>query len=286
MVDGRAVGEQTLIGVDFAALGTVTTFSWLSTDERGRGLGHEMRCAVLQLAFTVSGRGKSSTVDPMADRHRNSSRSRRRSREGVGVKSLVFDLGGVVVVWDPVAPIAAAVGPERAEHFVHGGEFDFAAWNRAQDAGRSWDAAEAAAIEAHPHLAAEISAYRRNFPLALPELVPGTSEILRVLRSRGHRLVALTNWSAETFPHAPQRFPEVFALFDDVIVSGVEGVAKPDPAIFLVLARRLGHPLDGVLFVDDSLPNVDAARGAGMDAVHFTGAPALSCELRERALLD
>ena len=51
VVDGRAVGEQTLIGVDFAALGTVTTFSWLSTDERGRGLGHEMRCAVLQLAF-------------------------------------------------------------------------------------------------------------------------------------------------------------------------------------------------------------------------------------------
>ena len=199
--------------------------------------------------------------------------------------TLVFDLGGVVVVWDPVAPIAAAVGPERAEQFVHGGEFDFAAWNHAQDAGRSWAEAEASATAANPHLAEEIAAYRRNFPLSLPELVPGTAEILRALHERGTRLVALTNWSAETFHHAPQRFPEVFALFADVIVSGAEGVAKPDPRIFKVLARRLGLPLQGLLFVDDSLPNVDAARTAGMDAIHFTGARALSYELQARGLL-
>ncbi|GAA2039374.1 HAD family phosphatase [Terrabacter terrae] len=202
------------------------------------------------------------------------------------MKPVVFDLGGVVVVWDPVAPIAAAVGPERAERFVHGEEFDFAAWNHAQDAGRSWAEAEASATAAHPHLAEEIAAYRRNFPLSLPELVPGTAEILRALHERGMRLVALTNWSAETFHHAPQRFPEVFAVFTDVVVSGVEGVVKPDPEIFRVLARRLGHPLEGVLFVDDSLANVHAARAAGMDAVHFTGAPALWSELQERALLD
>lgn len=200
--------------------------------------------------------------------------------------TVVFDLGGVVVEWDPVAPIAAAVGRERAEHFVRGGEFDFAAWNHAQDAGRSWADAEASATAANPHLAEEITAYRRNFPLSLPGLVPGTAPILRALHERGNRLVALTNWSAETFHHAPQRFPDVFALFADVVVSGVEGVAKPDPRIFAVLARRLGHPLDGVVFVDDSLANVGAARAAGMDAVHFTGAPALLVELGERDLLD
>ena len=200
--------------------------------------------------------------------------------------SIVFDLGGVVVRWDPIAPIAAAVGPERAERFVHGDEFDFAAWNHAQDAGRSWDDAEASATAAHAHLAEEITAYRRNFPLSLPGLVPGTAQILRALHERGTRLVALTNWSAETFPHAPRLFPEVFALFEDVVVSGAEGVAKPDARIFEVLARRLGHPLDGVVFVDDSVANVAAARAAGMDAVHFIGAPALSNELRERALLD
>lgn len=202
------------------------------------------------------------------------------------MRTVVFDLGGVVVVWDPVPAVAAAVGMERAERFVHGGDFDFAAWNRAQDAGRSWAQAQAVATADHPDLAEEIAAYRPNFALSLRGLVPGTAAILRDLRARGVRLVALTNWSAETFHHAPQTFPDVFALFEDIVVSGAEGVAKPDREIFEILGRRLGHPLDGVLFIDDGPHNVAAARGAGMDAVQFTDAAALLVELRRRGLLD
>lgn len=200
--------------------------------------------------------------------------------------TVVFDLGGVVVIWDPVPAVAAVVGQERAERFVHGGEFDFAAWNHAQDAGRSWADAEAVATASHPDLAAEIAAYRPHFALSLRGLVPGTEAILRDLRARGVRVVALTNWSAETFHHAPEIFPEVFALFDDIVVSGAEGVAKPDQEIFEVLGRRLGHPIDGVFYVDDAVRNVAAARDAGMDAVQFTDAAALLGELRRRQLLD
>lgn len=75
-------------------------------------------------------------------------------------------------------------------------------------------------------------------------------------------------------------------------MSGAEGVAKPDPEIFEVLGRRLGHPVDGVFFVDvvsfvdDAVRNVAAARDAGMDAVQFTDAVALLAELRRRGLLD
>jgi 2-haloacid dehalogenase len=199
--------------------------------------------------------------------------------------TVVFDLGGVVLAWDPVPAVAAAVGRERAIRFLHGGAFDFGAWNHLQDAGRSWAQGEAAAIATHPHLAEEIRAYLPNFAESLRGLVPGTTAILRDLHARGVRLVGLTNWSAETFPHAPRLFPEVFALFDDVVVSGVEGVAKPDPAIFAILARRLGQPLDGVVFVDDAEANVAAARAAGMDAVRFTDADALLVELRHRGLL-
>ena len=200
--------------------------------------------------------------------------------------TVVFDLGGVVVIWDPVPAVAAVVGQERAERFVHGTEFDFAAWNHAQDAGRSWVDAEAAATASHPDLAEEIAAYRPHFALALPGLVPGTAAILRDLRARGVRVLALTNWSAETIHHGPELFPEVFALFDDVVVSGEEGVAKPDLGIFEVLGRRLGHPIEGVFYVDDSAGNVAAARDAGMDAVQFTDAGALLGELRRRGLLD
>jgi 2-haloacid dehalogenase len=201
------------------------------------------------------------------------------------VTTCVFDLGGVVVLWDPVPAIAAAVGQERAERFVHGDRFDFSAWNHAQDAGRSWADAEEAARASHPEFVDEIGAYRPNFARSLRGLVPGTPHLLRALRERGVRLVALTNWSAETIHHAPESFPDVFALFDDVVVSGAEGIAKPDPAIFEVLARRLGEPLDGVFYVDDSPDNVEAARAAGMDAVRFTDAETLRGDLTQRTLL-
>jgi 2-haloacid dehalogenase len=202
------------------------------------------------------------------------------------VTTVVFDLGGVVVTWDPVPAVAAVVGRERAERFVRGAEFDFEAWNHAQDAGRSWAEAESVATASHPHLAEEIAAYRPHFALSLRGLVPGTMEILRDLRARGLRLVALTNWSAETFHYAPELFPEVFGLFDDVVVSGAEGVAKPDREIFEALGRRLGHPIEGVFYVDDAVRNVAAAHAAGMDAVLFTDAAALLSELRTRGLLD
>jgi 2-haloacid dehalogenase len=200
--------------------------------------------------------------------------------------TVVFDLGGVVVLWDPVPAVAAVVGQERAEHFVHGSEFDFAVWNHAQDSGRSWADAEAVATASHPELAEEIAAYRPNFARSLRGLVPGTAEILRALHDRGVRLVALTNWSAETIHHGPEVFPEVFGLFDDIVVSGAESVAKPDKEIFQILARRLTHPIDGVFYVDDNLRNVDAARAAGMDAVRFTDAAGLLAELEGRGLLD
>ena len=200
--------------------------------------------------------------------------------------TVVFDLGGVVVLWDPVPAIAAVVGQTRAEHFVHGTEFDFAAWNHAQDSGRSWTDAEAAATATHPELAQEIAAYRPNFALSLRGLVPGTAALLRDLHDRGVRLVALTNWSAETIHHGPEAFPEVFGLFDDIVVSGAEGVAKPDREIFQILARRLAHPISGVFYVDDNPCNADAASAAGMDAVQFTDAVTLRRELQRRGLLD
>jgi 2-haloacid dehalogenase len=202
------------------------------------------------------------------------------------VTTVVVDLGGVVVSWDPVPAVAEAVGQDRAEQFVHGSGFDFASWNHAQDSGRSWADAEAAATASHPHLADEIAAYRPHFALSLRGLVPGTEQVLLALHDRGVRLVALTNWSAETIHHAFEAYPEVFALFDDLVVSGAERIAKPDPEIFRILGRRLGHGVEGVFFVDDSVRNVDAARAAGMDAVRFIDADGLRQDLQERGVLD
>ena len=107
--------------------------------------------------------------------------------------------------------------------------------------------------------------------------------MVRDLHAAGVRLFALTNWSHELYPHAPEIF-EVLGLCEDVVVSGTEKVAKPDRRVFEILAERSGLPLDQLLFVDDKQANVDAAAALGMQAILFTDAAALRTELRSRGL--
>ncbi|BDZ58267.1 HAD family hydrolase [Barrientosiimonas endolithica] len=201
------------------------------------------------------------------------------------VDAVVFDLGNVLIRWDPMAAVAAAVGEERAAAFLANPEFDFARWNHEQDAGRPWAEAEAAAIERHPELAEEIAGYRANFDASLVGAIDDTVAVLRDVHASGVPVVALTNWSAELFPAALDRF-DFLDLFEDIVVSGEEGVAKPDAEIFQILGERMRHlgSLDDAIFVDDSPANVQAAEEAGLDAILFTGPGHLREDLRARGL--
>jgi 2-haloacid dehalogenase len=134
----------------------------------------------------------------------------------------------------------------------------------------------------HPHWHEHATSYISNFARSLLGPVDDNVAVLRDLHSAGVPLFALTNWSHELFPQAVERF-DFLALFDDIVVSGAEGLVKPDPAVFEVLRRRIGHPLDECVFVDDSPANVAAAAEAGMDAIHFDGRP-LRPQLQARGL--
>lgn len=199
--------------------------------------------------------------------------------------AVVFDLGNVLIRWDPVPAIALAVGAERAASFVADPHFDFTSWNHANDAGRSLVDAERVALDSHPHYAQEILAYRANFGASLLGEVDGSVAILRELHDARVPVFALTNWSADLFPVALERF-DFLELFEDIIVSGEEGVAKPDPEIFEVLEERVRHRagLDDCIFIDDSPANVAAALETGIDAVHFTGADHLREDLIARGM--
>lgn len=201
------------------------------------------------------------------------------------VDAVVFDLGNVLIRWDPASAVAAAVGAERAAAFLGNDGFDFASWNLAHDAGRSWDESEREAISAHPHFEEEIRGYRTHFADSLLGEIAGTVEILRELHTTQIPVLALTNWSAETFPMALDRF-DFLDLFEDIIVSGEEGVAKPDPEIFEILEERISHlgSLDDCVFIDDTLVNVAAGQDAGLDAIHFTDAEHLRHDLILRGL--
>lgn len=196
---------------------------------------------------------------------------------------VVFDLGNVLINWDPYAAIAAGVGPDEARRFMDADDFDFFAFNHGPDSGGDWDEAEAEVDRTHPHWSAHARAYRTHFTESLAGEVPGSVDILRDLHTAGIPMWGLTNWSHQLYPHAPATFG-FLELLDDVIVSGTEGIAKPDPRIFEVVRRRTGHDLDRLVFVDDRADNVAAAAKAGMDALVFTDAETLRSDLRARGL--
>jgi 2-haloacid dehalogenase len=103
--------------------------------------------------------------------------------------------------------------------------------------------------------------------------------VLEELRAAGVRCYALSNMEAETFPTRLERFA-FMKLFDGFVISGIERLAKPDQRIFEILLRRYGLDPAGIVFVDDTRLNVDAARALGMNAVHYSSARQLRAELR------
>ena len=196
---------------------------------------------------------------------------------------VVLDLGNVLIRWDPRAALAAGIGEAEADRFLAADDFDFGAWNHAQDAGRPFADAVAEVGRTHPHWAEHVAAYRAHFPVSLTGAIDDSVAVLRDLHAAGVPVVALTNFSAETFPVARERFA-FLELFDDIVVSGEVGLAKPDPEIFALVARRAGRPPGDCVFVDDSPANVAGAAAAGMDAVLFTDTGQLRADLRARGL--
>lgn len=153
------------------------------------------------------------------------------------VDAVVFDLGNVIIRWDPYGPFEGLAS--RAEIEAVFAEIDFFGVNHAQDAGRSWAEGRAEVAARFPGREWVLDRYLSHFEQAIPGPVPGTEAILEGLRAEGFRLLGLTNFSAETYPRALPVAPAI-GLLEDVVVSGEVGQAKPDPAIFALLLERYG----------------------------------------------
>ncbi|MEZ5743917.1 MAG: HAD-IA family hydrolase [Sphingomonadaceae bacterium] len=157
-------------------------------------------------------------------------------------------------------------------------------WHFEHDAGRELVelvTERKAAFPDHAHL---IDAYAARFAETIPGPVPGTPDLVRALAARDVPLFAITNFAAPFWADYRASEP-LFDLFGDIVVSGVEKIAKPDPAIFRLAAQRFGHAPEAMLFIDDNVANVEAARAEGWQAHLFTDAPRLEVELKERGLL-
>ncbi len=196
--------------------------------------------------------------------------------------AVVFDLGNVLVGWDPYQPFAGRMTRDEWEQSA--AEAGFPALNAMADRGVPLSEITRTAAEADARHGELMDFYFQGFEHSLTGPVPGTAEIVRDVRDAGLRVLGLTNWSGETFHLAPEYAPVIGDL-EAVVVSGREGVCKPSHEIFELIADRHDLTPARTVFVDDSPPNVAAAADLGFTAVRFVDAARLRAELREMGIL-
>ncbi len=198
--------------------------------------------------------------------------------------TIIFDLGGVLIDWNPRYLYRKIFSTEEEitwflEHVCT------SEWNERQDAGRSFVEATTELIERFPQHETAIRAWHGRWQETVGGPIGETVEILRALRDqRKHQLYALTNWSAETFPWAKQNF-DFLGWFEGIVVSGEEKTLKPRPEFYQILLDRYRVNAGSAVFIDDNLKNVEGARGMGIDGIHFKSPEQLRKDLGERGIL-
>ena len=196
---------------------------------------------------------------------------------------VVFDLGGVLIDWDPRYVYRDLFDDDEAmERFL--ATVTTPEWNSRQDAGRSWAEGIESLLAEHPAQRVMIETYRDRWPDMLHGAFDANVELLGELRAAGVRLFALSDWSTETFPIARRRFP-FLDWFEGIVLSAEVGATKPDRRMFDELRVRYGVEPAGTVFIDDRAPNVEAAAALGFTAIHYRDPSSLSRAL-VRAGLD
>jgi len=197
---------------------------------------------------------------------------------------IIFDVGGVLIDWNPEYVFRDLIPDAEKRRFF----FDNICthhWNIEQNAGRSLADATALLLSEWPEWEREIRAFYDQWEGMLGGPIQETVDLLRELRDGGeHRLLALTNWSAETFPVALDRY-EFLHWFEGIVVSGAEKTRKPFADIYQILLNRYSVAPERAVFIDDSLKNVVAAESAGIQGIHFQDAAQLRVALAEMGMI-
>lgn len=200
------------------------------------------------------------------------------------MKTIVFDLGGVLLDWDPRHLYQKIFSdPSEMEYFLR--DICSPAWNAQMDGGKSFlDAADELVLR-YPEYETQIRAYFPRWEEMVKGEFPQTVEILRELRDAKFPLAALSNWSSETFPRVRDKY-EFLSWFDPLVISGQIGYKKPDPEPFHILLRELDQDAGDCLFIDDMAENIQQAQRLGFDVIQYSTPEQLRGELVDRGLLE
>lgn len=200
------------------------------------------------------------------------------------IETVIFDLGGVLIDWNPRYLYRKLFKTEdEITWFLE--NICTPEWNEHQDAGRTFEEATRELLNRFPGHEEAIRAWYDRWEETIGGPNSETVEVLRALvDQKSHRLYALTNWSAETFPWARKTFPFLH-WFEGIVVSGEEKTLKPRPEFYRILLDRYGVKPSTSLFIDDNLKNVQGADAVGIEGVHFRNAAQLKELLELRGIL-
>ncbi|WP_427964363.1 HAD-IA family hydrolase [Altererythrobacter sp.] len=199
------------------------------------------------------------------------------------LEAVVFDIGRVIIQWD-LRHLFARLIDDEAELDWFCANVVTEEWHFQHDAGRplaEMVPERKAQFPEHAHL---IDAYASRFLETIPGPVPGTTALIERLAQTDMPLYVITNFGAEFWEEFRPTQP-VLDHFGDIVVSGQERLAKPDPAIFQLAERRFGHDAGSMLFIDDNAANIAAARKLGWQVHHFHDADELERDLVARGLI-
>lgn len=196
------------------------------------------------------------------------------------IKNVIFDLGGVLIDWNPEYVYLDVFNGDREKMKWFFDEICTMDWNENQDAGYPLEKATEERVKLFPEYEEWIRIYYGRWEEMLGNQIDGTVAILKqLIDNPNYKVVALTNWSAETFPVALERF-DFLHWFEGIVVSGTEKMRKPFNEIYELTLNRFNIEAAQSLFIDDNVRNIEAAKKMGINTIRFNNPTQLKSELK------
>ena len=196
------------------------------------------------------------------------------------IKTIIFDLGGVLIDWNPEYVYLKEFNGDRIKMKWFFDNICTPSWNEQQDEGKLMKKATQERVKLFPEYKRLIEMFYGRWEEMLKEEISGTVKILENLKRNNYRLIALTNWSAETFPIAIKKY-KFLKLFEGIVVSGEIKMLKPFKEIYDFTLKKYNLDPKECVFIDDRLENIQGAVRCGINGIQFESPEKLINELKK-----